>query len=263
MDWRRRVEALIAGPGPMMVFQPIHRLEDGVRVGFEALARFPEDRLPAGSSDAGLTDEAGLGFSPDVWFRAADIEGLGVELEVAAIAAALERLPDVPDGVYMAVNTGPATLVSGQLAAAVESLDLSRVVIELTEHMAIDDYAAVRAAVRDLQERHSVSCCTKIPWVAADDMGAGAASLHHLAELGELLTFCKLDLSLTTGIDTDRARRALAAALVSMGHELGFRVVAEGIEHQAQLVTLRSLGAHAGQGWLFGRPGPLPTGDTA
>lgn len=242
-----------------MVFQPIHRLEDGARVGFEALARFPEDRLPAGSSAAGLTDEAGLGFGPDVWFAAADVEDLGVELEVAAIAAALERLPDVPDEAYMAVNTGPATLVSGQLAAVVEGLDLSRVVIELTEHSAIDDYVAVKAAVRELQAEHSANVCTKIPWFAADDMGAGAASsLHHLAELGELLTFCKLDLSLTVGIDTDRARRALAAALVGMGHELGFRVVAEGIEHQAQLVTLRSLGAHAGQGWLFGRPGPLP-----
>lgn len=258
MDWRRRIDALLAGSGPHMVFQPIHRLSDGVRVGWEALARFPEDRLPAGSAEAGLTDEAGLGFSPDVWFAAADLEGLGVDLEVAAITAALERLDDVPAGDYMAVNTGPETLVSGELAAAVERWDLSNVVVELTEHLAIADYPAVKAAVRALQSQHSANLCTKIPWFAADDMGAGAASLRHLAELGELLTFCKLDVSLTAGIDTDRSRRALAAALVGMGHELGFRVVAEGVEHEAQLIVLKALGAYAAQGWLFGKPGPLP-----
>lgn len=261
MDWRRRIEALIAGPGPLMVFQPVVRLDDGRRIGFEALARFPEDRLPAGSADAGLVDEAGLGFSPDVWFSAAGVEGLGTELEVAAISAALERIPDVPAGHHIAVNVGPETLVSGQLSAALEGLDLSGVVVELTEHMAIRDYGAVKAAVVELQEEHSARCCTKIPWIAADDMGAGAASLHHLAELGELLAFAKLDLSLTRGIDTDRSRRALAAALVGMGHELGFRIVAEGVEHEAQRIALASLGAYAAQGWLIGRPGPLPQED--
>lgn len=243
-----------------MVFQPIHRLEDGKRVGWEALARFPEDRLPVGSAAAGLTDEADLGFSPDVWFRAADLEGLGVALEVAAIRAALARLPDVPAGEYVAVNVGPETLVSGELASVVDGLDLSRVVVELTEHLAIDDYGAVRSAVVSLQRDHSANLCTKIPHIAADDVGGGVASLHHLAELGELLTFCKMDLSLTVGIDHDRGRRALASALVAMGHEMGFRIVAEGVEHEAQLVTLRAVGAHAAQGWLFGKPGPLPEG---
>lgn len=244
-----------------MVFQPIHRLADGRRVGFEALARFPEDRLPAGSAAAGLVDEAGLGFGPDVWFAAADVEGLGVELEVAAIVAALDRLDDVPVGEYVAVNVGPATLVSGDLASAVAGRDLSRVVVEITEHMAIDDYAAVRSAVVDLQAAHGATVCTKIPGMAADDVGAGAASLRHLLELADLLAFAKLDIALTKNIDTDGVRQALAAGMVGMGDAAGFRVVAEGVEHEAQLVTLRSLGVHSGQGWHLGRPGPLPRGD--
>jgi EAL domain-containing protein (putative c-di-GMP-specific phosphodiesterase class I) len=258
VDWRQRIEALIAGPGPHMVFQPIVRLADGVRTGWEALARFPEDRLPAGSAEAGLTDEAGFGFGPDVWFAHADLEGLGVPLEVAAITAALDRLADVPDDEYVAVNCGPGTLVSGQLAAAVAGVDLSRVVLELTEHLAIHDYPAVRRAVADLREAHSAGLCTKIPGFAADDVGAGAASLLHLLELADLLDFCKLDIALTRGIDTDDVRQALAVGLVGMGHQAGFRIVAEGVETEAQLVTLRRLGVYAAQGWHTGRPGPLP-----
>lgn len=243
-----------------MVFQPIHRLEDGARVGFEALARFPEDRLPAGSSDAGLVDEAGLGFSPDVWFAAADVEGLGVELELAAITAAVARIGDLPEGTYVAVNVGPETLVSGRLVEVLADVDVSRIVVELTEHLAIQDYAAVRSAVVELQDRQA-AVCTKIPGVAADDFGAGVASLRHLLELADLLTFTKLDVSLTANIDTDHVRRALAGAIVGMGHSAGFRVVAEGVERAAQLVTLRSLGVHAGQGFFLGRPGPLPKED--
>lgn len=258
MDWRRRLRTVLDGPGPLMVFQPIHRLEDGVRVGWEALARFPEDRLPAGAGAAGLVDEQGLGFGPDVWFAHADVEGLGVELELSAICAALDRLDDVPEGEYLAVNVGPEALVSGRLGKAIAGVDLSWVVLELTEHLAIRDYEAVRTAVVELQEERSVKVCTKIPGIAADDMGAGAASLRHLLELRTVLDYCKLDISLIAGIDTDDGRQVLAGAIVGMGHTAGFRVVAEGIEHEAQLVTLRSLGVHAGQGWHLGRPGPLP-----
>lgn len=257
MNWRRRIEALLAGGGPLMVFQPIARLADGQVVGYEALARFPEGQLPAGSADAGLTDETGAGFGPDVWFAHADLAGFGVELEVAAVDAALDRLDDVPAGCHLAINVGPSTLVSGRLAAAVADRDLSRVVVELTEHLAIDDYGAVRSAVVDLQAGHA-RVCTKIPGVAADDVGAGAASLRHLLELADLLSFAKLDIALTRAIDTDTVRQALAAGMVGMGTAAGFRVVAEGVEHEAQLVTLRSLDVHAAQGWHIGRPGPLP-----
>lgn len=266
LDWPARISALLAGPGPLMVFQPIERLSDRRRLGWEALARFPEDRLPAGAAAAGQTDEAGLGFGPDVWFRAADYEGLGVELEVAAVCAALDRLDDVPDDEYIAVNVGPEALVSGALAEAVAGWDLSRVVVELTEHLVITDYGAVRAAIEDLRRRHSeVAVCTKvpnrpIPDVAADDVGAGAASLNHVLELAGLLTFAKLDLHLTRNIDTDLVRQELTGGLVGMGKAGGFLIVAEGVEDEAQLLTLESLGVHAGQGYFLGRPGPLPRG---
>lgn len=258
MNWRQRIRAVVDGDGPLMVYQPIYRLADNRRVGWEALARFPEDRLPAGAAMAGLTDERGLGFGPEVWFAAADTEGLGVHLEVSAIAAALRQLPELPPEDYLAVNVGPETLVAGRLGALVADVDLSRVVVELTEHLAIRDYGAVRSAVLALQADHSAKLCTKIPGIAADDMGAGTASLRHLLELREVLDYCKLDLSLTAGIDTDQGRQQLAVAIVGIGASAGFKVVAEGVETPTQLATLRSLGVYAGQGYLLGRPGPLP-----
>jgi EAL domain-containing protein (putative c-di-GMP-specific phosphodiesterase class I) len=63
---------------------------------------------------------------------------------------------------------------------------------------------------------------------------------------------------LTRGIDVDAGRRALAAALISFGDQMGVQIVAEGIETTEELEILRGLGARYGQGYYLGRPGPLP-----
>lgn len=68
----------------------------------------------------------------------------------------------------------------------------------------------------------------------------------------------KLDISLTRDIDSERPKRALAAALISFAEEMGIAIVAEGIESQAELDTLRSLGVRHGQGFFLALPEPLP-----
>lgn len=68
----------------------------------------------------------------------------------------------------------------------------------------------------------------------------------------------KLDLAITRGLHADPARRALAAALLTFGQDIGAEVIAEGIESQAELDALRALGVRHGQGYALGRPGPLP-----
>ena len=60
------------------------------------------------------------------------------------------------------------------------------------------------------------------------------------------------------GIDGDRARQGLVAGLVSFGRIAGCRLLAEGIETEAELATVRALGVELGQGYLLGRPAPLP-----
>ena len=67
----------------------------------------------------------------------------------------------------------------------------------------------------------------------------------------------KLDVTLTRGIGTDRARRALASALVSFAAEIGATIVAEGIETASEMEALRGLGVHHGQGFHLARPAPL------
>ncbi len=68
----------------------------------------------------------------------------------------------------------------------------------------------------------------------------------------------KLDQGLTSQVDTDPPRRAMVTAMRQFADEMGIDVVAEGIEREEQLVVLRDIGIDCGQGYLLGRPGPLP-----
>jgi EAL domain-containing protein (putative c-di-GMP-specific phosphodiesterase class I) len=91
--------------------------------------------------------------------------------------------------------------------------------------------------------------------VAVDDAGAGFASMRHILELQP--SFAKLDISLVSGIDGDDLRQALAAGLNYYALRTGCRLIAEGVETQAEADTLRRLGIEFGQGYLYGRPQPV------
>ncbi|MHB8339554.1 MAG: EAL domain-containing protein [Mycobacteriales bacterium] len=215
-----RVRPLLAGNGLEMVFQPIVALADGATVG-----------------------------SPDVWFAEAAEVGLGLELELSAVRAALGALGQLPTGVYLSLNVSAETACSVELAAALGALDCSRLVLEITEHAAVANYAELTAALAPLRAAGVR--------LAVDDAGAGVASLHHILELAPELI--KMDISLTRGIDTSPARAALATALVAFAAQTGSAILAEGVETAAELQALGRLGVSYGQGYLLGRPGPLPT----
>jgi EAL domain-containing protein (putative c-di-GMP-specific phosphodiesterase class I) len=85
-----------------------------------------------------------------------------------------------------------------------------------------------------------------------DDAGAGYSSFGHILRLHP--DYIKLDMSITRGIDRDRGRRALTAALIGFAHETGSELIAEGVETASELATLRALGVDKGQGYLLGRP---------
>jgi EAL domain-containing protein (putative c-di-GMP-specific phosphodiesterase class I) len=226
-----RLEAVIAGDGLSMVYQPIVDLRRQRPLGWEALARFAGDR-PCG---------------PDVWFREASEVGLGVELELAAVHAALAVLPGLPTDAYLSINASPATVVSGELARALESVPLDRVVVEVTEHEAISAYDELTKALGPLQKRGLR--------VAVDDAGAGYATFRHILRLKP--DIIKLDMAITRDIDQDPARRALATALIAFARDTGSVLVAEGVETDGELDALRSLGITVAQGYHLGRPGPL------
>jgi EAL domain-containing protein (putative c-di-GMP-specific phosphodiesterase class I) len=88
--------------------------------------------------------------------------------------------------------------------------------------------------------------------IAVDDTGAGFASLRHVLMLQP--DVIKLDLSLTRDVDVDRRQQALVRAVTAFSAQVGATVLAEGVETQAQLDTLREIGVQLGQGWHLGVP---------
>jgi EAL domain-containing protein (putative c-di-GMP-specific phosphodiesterase class I) len=215
-----------------MAFQPIVHLRNGTTVGVEALARFPQK----------------ASRSPDRWFAEAAEIGLRLELELASARAALAHLERVPEAMYLSINLSPETLTSAEFMRLVADTAMQRVVVELSEQIPVSDYDLLNQALGQLRARGGR--------LAIDDAGAGFASLQHILRLSP--DIIKLDMTLTKGVDSDQARRALASALTSFASEIGADIVAEGVETQSEVDALRSLGVTYGQGFFLGYPGWSP-----
>ena len=214
------------------VFQPMVNLTSGITVGYEALTRFDDARRP------------------DLWFLDAHNVGLGTLLEAVCVEAALEAAQNLDTTTYLSVNFSPNTVLDGNAKRVVRGAR-QRIIIELTEHVPIEDYVAVRAALDEIDD----------VLVAVDDAGAGYTSLRHILELRP--DFVKLDISIVRDIDSNRARQAMAAGICHFAQHDGTMIIAEGIETEAEAQTLRHLGVDfgsqgiLGQGFYFAPPGSL------
>jgi len=228
LEAQHRIEMVLERGLLSMVVQPIIELGSGEMLGVEALARFASEPSRA----------------PDVWFAEAHRIGMGPALELAAIRAALIELAQLRPPAFLAVNVGPEVLISRPFARLLHAVDASRVVIELTEHTKIDDYRPIQRAVTSLRASGAR--------LALDDTGAGYAGLNHILKLRP--DFIKLDRLVTSSIDHDPVRRALATALVSFAGATGATIIAEGIETRGELGVLCDLGINIGQGFYLGRP---------
>ncbi|MCX6433249.1 MAG: EAL domain-containing protein, partial [Actinobacteria bacterium] len=91
-----------------------------------------------------------------------------------------------------------------------------------------------------------------------DDFGTGYSSLSWLTQFP--VSVVKIDKSFTDDIGIDQRKTAIVSAVIGVCHELGFTVVAEGIESREQAGRLLELGCDRGQGYLFGRPTPIEEG---
>jgi EAL domain-containing protein (putative c-di-GMP-specific phosphodiesterase class I) len=222
-----RIQAVLNGDEPSIVYQPIYSLAPRRMMGLECLSRF----------------SATPTFAPSQWFADAFDVGMIVPLELKAIRKALAGLLVVPD-CYLAVNASPETILSGELEAVFADMDSDRIVVEITESAYVPDYDKLIRALEPLRSR-SVR-------IAVDDVGAGFANMRHIINLHP--EFIKLDSSLIRGIDTDTRRRALVAAMVSFATETGSQIVAEGVETAKELDVLKSLGVTSAQGYFLARP---------
>jgi EAL domain-containing protein (putative c-di-GMP-specific phosphodiesterase class I) len=228
LETRGRVDGFLKGRGLTHLFQPVFDLTSGECFAVEALARF--------SGHPRRT--------PDAWFAEAHAMGVGVELEVVSVKKALAAMSRLPAGIAMCVNAGPEAMGSDEVRQLVATCDSSRVVMELTEQVRVDDYPRLSHALKQLRLMGVR--------LAIDDTGAGFASLAHILKLAPDLI--KLDRELTCGIDHDPVRSALGAALVSFASRTGAEIIAEGIETASELEVLRGLGIRYGQGFLLCRP---------
>lgn len=223
---KAEVLAILEATAVRVALQPVIELPSGAVVGSEALSRFG-GRVPT-----------------DRWFKAANKHGRGAELERLCLGAALALLPDLPQEQFLAVNISPAALADAGVLRLLRTADLRRVVVEITEHEAVEDYAVTRRVLGRLRAAGAR--------IAVDDTGAGFASLRHVLMLQP--DIIKLDLSLTRDVDVDRRQQALVRAVTAFSAQVGATVLAEGVETQAQLDTLRDIGVQLGQGWHLGVP---------
>lgn len=227
-----RIRSVLDGNGLSIVYQPIFDTVKGKLAGFEALSRF----------------SGGDARTPDIWFGEANAIGLGKQLEEKAIGLALEGLDHLPDNTYLSVNVSPEHLKGDGILPMLGAMPLDRIVLELTEHVAVEHYTELMESLRPLRERGMR--------LAVDDAGAGFASFRHILNLAP--DRIKLDISITRNIDSDKSRRALAAAFIRFSEETGSRIVAEGVETEAELDALQDLGVSDIQGFLLGRAMALP-----
>lgn len=223
-----RLAPVVRAGGPLVALQPIVDLASGARVGAEALSRFPAE----------------WGLAPDVVFAEAHSIGRGHHLELLALERAAAHLDTVTG--YVAMNVSPATLLTDGCRELLGRLPLDRILLELSEHDAVEDYAALTSALLPFRAAGMR--------LAIDDVGAGFSSLRHIVLTAP--DVLKVDRSIVSGLDADPVLATLVRSLVDFAAGLHARVVAEGVETAAEADRLRELGVDLGQGWYFGRPGP-------
>jgi len=213
-----------------MAFQPIVCWSERRIHAYEALVR---------------TDEPSLA-RPDHLFDAAEqlhrVQELGRTIRRSVAQAAV----NAPADANIFVNLHANDLTDDELYAANAPLAAfaDRIVFEITERTSLEKMSDIQDRMAALRARGYR--------IAVDDLGAGYAGLSSLASLQPEVM--KLDMSLVRGVDQQPIKQRLVASLQTLGGPLGIRVVAEGVETQAERDTLIGIGCDLFQGYLFAKP---------
>lgn len=215
-----------------VVFQPIVDLSNGTTFAYEALTRckWPEFK------------------NPMVLFERAQAERCCGSLGRKVREVAFARCTDAP----LFVNLHPHELDEGWLVRPDDPLFFHdrAVYLEITESAAFNYFSLCVNVLKEI-------CSRSGAFLVVDDFGAGHSNLKRIIDLEPHIV--KLDLALVRGIEKSKRQQVLVRQVVSLCKELGARVVAEGIETEAELSAVIDTGAHWGQGYLFARPAfPIP-----
>lgn len=227
-----------------MVYQPILDLRTLRITSFEALARW---RHP----------EKGL-IMPGIFMPIAEETGMIVEIGEIALQEACADLTwlgtkmdtkDLSVAVNLSIHQFKRRQSTEKLHAIVlrSSVNMNKIQFEVTESTMME---SVQSSVEDLDQLMAMGYSLSI-----DDFGTGYSSLARLKEVD--VKKLKIDRSFITDIDKDEANQAIVTAVVQMAHSLGMRVVAEGVETEAEARVVRALQCDELQGFLVSRPVPM------
>jgi len=219
-------------------FQPILELGTGKLYGFEGLIRGPSDSVL---------------HSPLILFKVAALSGLLVETEAACCRKLAQAYAASAQPHRLFLNLSPGSLSHpafqtlllgpGQLG-----LPPDQVVIELTENQPTYGFGVLLETASRYRGRGYA--------IAIDDLGEGFSSLRLWSELRP--EYVKIDLHFVQGVSQDPVKLQFLRSLRDIAAGTGAQVVAEGIELEADLAVLQDLGLDLGQGFLLGRPAPVP-----
>ena len=219
-----------------LLFQPQIDIASGQLVGAEALIRWQHP-------------EFGL-VSPVEFIPIAESTGLICEMGRWAINDACAQAASWPRDISVAVNVSPIQFersnIEAEVYEAIERSGLlpSRLCLELTESSFLEQ----GGPIVELMNRLRLAGIT----IALDDFGTGYSSLSYLAGLP--LDKLKIDQSFVRAMCSDIGVMEIVKAVVVLAHGLKLGVVAEGVENEAEVDTLRVLGCETCQGYLFGKP---------
>ena len=232
------VAQLMRAGGLYCVFQPLADLRSASIYAHEALIRGPRG-MPL--------------HTPDALLKGAAAEGILREFELLAVCVALQDWGRQSAPGRLFVNLSAQALVQavgvcgpGMVGDTVRSFGVQArsLVVEITEHDHVTDMPAVCAAVKAV---HATGAR-----LALDDFGDGRSSLRLWSEAKP--DFVKIDKYFIHQIEQRPATLQLLQAIKGIAEVFGTTLIAEGIETEDELRTLRDLGIPYGQGWLLGRP---------
>ncbi len=228
---RLLLREFVEGDYVTLALQPIIAVDDRRVIAYECLLR----------SSHPVFD------GPRSVFQVAGRHGMLPQVGRLVVARAVEWFAQIPDTCQLFINvhadelTDPEGLVD-RLAPL--SRFGRRVVLEISDRAQLEGIEHWERAVALIGERGFA--------VAVDNLGAGYSSLAVLAELRP--RFMKIDISIVRGVDTDYRKQRLVRLLARLASATGARLVAEGVETDGELGTLRACGALLQQGYLLGRP---------
>lgn len=248
-DLLRGLPAAVARGELVVHYQPLVSVPDGRVVGAEALVRWqhPEHGLLGPVAFVPAAERTGL-------IRPVTLHVLDAALtQCARWRAAGAAVCSVSVNVSAHDLDDPRLVDDVRAALARHGLPADALALEVTETMAMRDAQSAERTLRELADLGVR--------LAVDDYGVGYGSLDYLRRLP--FTVLKIDRAFVAPAVDDRVCAEILRSTVDLGHALGMRVVAEGVEDVRTLELLRDLGCDIAQGWAFGRPGPAEALDAA